>query len=107
MLLGESGHDARTVHDGPAVIQAALDYRPDVVLLDIGLPGMDGYEVAKQLQRQPVLQTLVLVAMTGYGQEADRQISRAAGFDYHLVKPTDFKDVHEILSGISESRRRP
>ena len=106
MLLRESGHDARIAHDGRAAIQAALDYRPDVVLLDIGLPGMDGYEVAKQLRQQPVLQTLVLVALTGYGQEADRQASLEAGFSYHLVKPTDFNDVNKILATISEETKR-
>ena len=65
-------------------------YRPDVVLLDIGLPGLDGFEVAKRLRQQPGLSSVVLVAMTGYGQESDRQRSQEAGFDHHLVKPADF-----------------
>ena len=77
-------------------------YRPNVVLLDIGLPGMDGYEVAKRMRQQPSLQSVVLVAMTGYGQEADRQRSQEAGFDHHLVKPADFGKLQQILAAVSE-----
>ncbi len=102
MLLRESGHDVRTAHDGPAALEAARDYRPNVVLLDIGLPELDGYEVAKRMRQQPVLQNVVLVAMTGYGQESDRQRSREAGFDHHLVKPADFEQLQEILATVSE-----
>ena len=69
MLLKVSGHQVRMAHTGPTALEAALDYRPNVVLLDIGLPGMDGYEVAKRIRQQPVLQNVVLVAMTGYGQD--------------------------------------
>jgi CheY-like chemotaxis protein len=98
MLLKESGHDVWTAHDGAAAMRAALDYRPDVVLLDIGLPGLNGYDVAKWIRQQPDLLGVVLVALTGYGQESDRQASGNAGFNYHLVKPTGFKDVHEILA---------
>jgi PAS domain S-box-containing protein len=101
MLLKESGHDVWTAHDGAAAMRAALDYRPDVVLLDIGLPGPNGYEVAKWFRQQPDLLSVVLVALTGYGQESDRKASGNAGFDYHLVKPTGFKDVHEILATVS------
>jgi CheY-like chemotaxis protein len=101
MLLKESGHDVWTAHDGTAAMRAALDYRPDVVLLDIGLPGLNGYEVAKWIRQQPGLPGVVLVALTGYGQESDRQASGNAGFNYHLVKPTGFKDVHEILAAVS------
>ena len=102
MLLKASGHDVRTVHDGPATLEAVLDYRPNVVLLDIGLPGMNGLEVAKQLRRQPDLGSVVLVAMTGYGQESDRQRSQEAGFDHHLVKPADFGKLHQILATVAE-----
>jgi CheY-like chemotaxis protein len=102
MLLRESGYDARTAHDGPAALAAALDYRPNVVLLDIGLPGLDGYEVAKRLRQQPILPNVVLVAMTGYGQDADRQCAREAGFDHHLVKPVRFEHIQEILASVWE-----
>ena len=102
MLVQESGHDVRTAYDGSAVLEAALDYRPNVVLLDIGLPGLNGFEVAKQLRQQPALQNVVLVAMTGYGRESDRQRSQEAGFDHHLVKPGDFGKVLQILATVSE-----
>jgi signal transduction histidine kinase/ActR/RegA family two-component response regulator len=102
MLVQESGHDVRTAYDGSAVLETALDYRPNVVLLDIGLPGLDGFEVAKLLRRQPALQHAVLVAMTGYGRESDRQRSQEAGFDHHLVKPGDFGKVLQILAAVPE-----
>jgi CheY-like chemotaxis protein len=102
LLVNECGHDARTAYDGSSVLEAALDYRPHVVLLDIGLPGLNGFEVAKQLRQQPALQNVVLVAMTGYGREGDRQRSQEAGFDHHLVKPGDFGKVLQILASVSE-----
>ena len=106
LLVQESGHDVRTAYDGSAVLEAALDYRPNVVLLDIGLPGLNGFEVAKRLRQQPALQNAVLVAMTGYGRESDRQRSQEAGFDHHLVKPGDFGKVLQILATVSESPAR-
>jgi CheY-like chemotaxis protein len=102
MLVQESGHEVRTAFDGLAVLEAALDYRPNVVLLDIGLPGLNGFEVAKRLRQQPALQDAVLVAMTGYGQESDRQRSQEAGFDHHLVKPADLGKVLQILATASD-----
>jgi PAS domain S-box-containing protein len=102
LLVTESGHDVRTAYDGTAVLEAALDYRPNVVLLDIGLPGLNGFEVAKQIRQQPALAGTVLVAMTGYGAESDLQRSFAAGFDHHLVKPGDFGKLLQILATVSE-----
>ena len=102
LLVTESGHDVRTAYDGSAVLETALDYRPNVVLLDIGLPGLNGFEVAKQLRQQPALQNAVLVAMTGYGGVSDLQRSFEAGFDHHLVKPGDFGKVLQILATVSE-----
>jgi CheY-like chemotaxis protein/anti-sigma regulatory factor (Ser/Thr protein kinase) len=102
LLVKESGHDVRTAYDGSTVLEAALDYRPNVVLLDIGLPGLNGFEVAKQLRQQPALQNAVLVAMTGYGGVSDRQRSQEAGFDHHLVKPGDFGKMLQILAIVSE-----
>ena len=101
MLLELSGHDVQTTHDGLSAITAALKYRPHVVLLDIGLPGLNGFEVAKRLRQQPSMQNVVLVAMTGYGELTARQRSREAGFDHHLVKPADFRKVQEILVSVS------
>jgi CheY-like chemotaxis protein/phosphoglycerate-specific signal transduction histidine kinase len=106
MLVQESGHKVRTTYDGSAVLEAALDYRPNVVLLDIGLPGLNGFEVAKQLRQQPALQNVVLVALTGYGQESDRQRSKEAGFDHHLVKPGDLGKVLQILVTVAELAAR-
>ena len=100
-LLRAMGHDVKTAHDGPTGLEAATDFRPDVMLLDIGLPGLDGYEVAKRLRRQPVFKSLVLAAMTGYGQESDKDKSKSAGFDHHLVKPADFEKVQKILTTVS------
>ena len=101
LVLGAFGHDVRTAHDGLSGLKVAIEYRPHVVLLDIGLPGMDGFGVAKQLRLQPTLKNIVLVAMTGYGEVAARQRSRDAGFDHHLVKPADFGKLQEILSSVS------
>ena len=80
--------------------------RPDVVLLDIGLPGLTGYEVAERIRRQPALKNTVLVAVTGYGQDSDRQRSQEAGFDHHLVKPADFGKLQEILASVSDGEVR-
>jgi PAS domain S-box-containing protein len=101
LLLTVSGHQVRMAHTGPTALEAALDYRPNVVLLDIGLPKMDGYEVAKRIRQQPFLQNVVLVAMTGYGQDTDRQRSQEVGFNAHLLKPADFGKVQQILATVS------
>ncbi|MEK6261514.1 MAG: response regulator [Planctomycetota bacterium] len=85
-----------------AGVQAALDYQPDVALLDIGLPGLNGYEVAKRIRQEPTLQNVVLVALTGYGQDSDRQASRQAGFNHHLVKPALMEQLEQILATVSE-----
>jgi PAS domain S-box-containing protein len=102
ILIQESGHLVRIAHTGPTALAAALDYRPDVMLMDIGLPELNGFEVAKWIRQQPVLRDIVLVAITGYGQESDRQHSQEAGFDHHLVKPADFEKVRQILAAVSK-----
>ena len=96
-LLRMSGHDVRTAYSGPAALETAATFVPDVVFLDIGLPGISGYEVARRLRQNPRLKTVKLVAMTGYGNEADRQLAKEAGFDKHLVKPVDFPTVKSLL----------
>jgi CheY-like chemotaxis protein len=100
-LLAAWGHDVRAVYDGPAAIAAASSDHPDVVLLDIGLPGMSGYEVAKRLRAMPHLRPFVLIAFTGYGQDDDRQRVREAGFDHHLVKPIDTATLERIIEAIA------
>ena len=97
MLLRLRRHDVRVVHDGPAAIQAATDFQPEVVLLDIGLPGMSGYEVARKLRQAPGGEKLVLAAMTGYGQDEDRRRSKEAGFDQHFTKPVDPEQLQGLL----------
>jgi signal transduction histidine kinase/ActR/RegA family two-component response regulator len=89
LLLSLAGHEVHTVYDGPTALAAAGPLRPDVVLLDLGMPGMDGYEVARRLRRQPDLRDVVLVALTGWSHDDDRRRSREAGFDRHLTKPVD------------------
>jgi CheY-like chemotaxis protein/anti-sigma regulatory factor (Ser/Thr protein kinase) len=87
MVLGLNGHEVRTAHDGLSAISRASHWRPDVVLLDIGLPRLDGYEVGRRLRARPDMKDVVIIAVTGYGQDSDRRRSEEAGFQYHLVKP--------------------
>jgi PAS domain S-box-containing protein len=98
MLLNLMGSDVRVAHDGPAALEAMSSYQPAVVLLDIGMPGMDGYEVARRARRQPGLKDVTLIALTGWGQEEDRRRCREAGFDHHLVKPVDLEALQALLA---------
>jgi len=102
MLLRAFGHEARVAHDGASAMQAALEFVPEVVLLDIGLPVTNGYQVAKWIRQEPGLKDVVLVAVTGYGQESDLKRSRESGFDHHLVKPVDFAKIESILLAVAE-----
>lgn len=103
-LISMLGHESRVAHDGPTGIDAAVEFRPDVVLLDIGLPGMDGYEVARRL-RHGSASRAQLVAVSGYGREEDRAAAREAGFDRHFVKPIDLDALRAIFTaaGATES----
>ena len=105
-LLGLTGHEVQIAHDGPSGLKAALAMQPDVVLLDIGLPGFDGYEVAQRIRQQTTCKNIVLVALTGYGLDADRQRSQEAGFDHHLVKPARFAEIEKILAHVGERLAR-
>ena len=98
MLLRSLGHETRVAHDGIAALRVAGEFRPDIVLLDIGMPGLDGYEVARRLRSLAKDRRLRIVAVTGWGQEADRLLSREAGFDLHLVKPVDATDLAQALN---------
>jgi signal transduction histidine kinase len=98
-MLRRQGFDAHQAHDGPAALEAAAAQKPDVVLLDLGLPGMDGYQVAARLRDRPELKGTRLVAVTGYGQEQDRSRSLAEGFDDHLVKPVEPQTLLRVLAG--------
>jgi PAS domain S-box-containing protein len=98
VFLRACGHDTRMAHSGKAALEAALDFQPHVVLLDIGLPEMDGYEVARRFRQHPQLKDMGLMAVTGYGQDSDRQRSREAGFDEHLVKPVEPDHLLQVLA---------
>jgi PAS domain S-box-containing protein len=106
MLLRLLGNDVRTAYDGRLALEAATAYRPEVVLLDIGLPGLNGLEVCQRLRGTPGQHRTVIVAMTGYGRDEDRQRSRAAGFDAHLVKPVDLEALQELLASPELAARR-
>jgi PAS domain S-box-containing protein len=98
MLLRMSGHDARVAHDGLEAIAAGARFRPEVVLLDIGLPGLTGYDTCRRMRGEPWGCDITFVAITGWGNDRDRSRSREAGFDHHLVKPIDFGELSELLA---------
>jgi CheY-like chemotaxis protein len=98
LLLGTKGHDLRTAYNGEAALEVVDAFRPEVVLLDIGLPRMDGYEVARQLRKRPETEHALLIALTGYGQDQDRRHSAQAGFDYHLVKPVHPDELLKLIT---------
>ena len=100
-LLRLIGNDVRTAHDGRQALEAAADYQPDMVLLDIGLPVLNGYEVARRLRTEPGYRRAVLVALTGYGSEEDRHRSLSSGFDHHMVKPVDFDALQMLLGSLT------
>jgi PAS domain S-box-containing protein len=101
MLLSLSGHQVRTAHDGYEGVHTAEEFRPNVVLLDIGLPGMNGYDTARRIREQPWGSDMLLIAITGWGQEADRHLSRDAGFDHHLVKPVSPVTLMQVLQKVA------
>jgi len=101
MLLTATGHQTQVAYDGPNAITAARNFRPEVVLLDIGLPGMSGLGVAQQLRREFKGGQLLVVAVTGYDQPEDRWQSKEAGFDYHLVKPVSPQVLEELLGHLA------
>ena len=105
LLLELDGHTIVAAHDGPSALAAADAHRPEVVLLDIGLPGMSGYEVADRIRKQPWGRAMILVALTGWAQEADRARTRAAGFDAHLVKPVDYEELAGLLGSVDVERQ--
>jgi PAS domain S-box-containing protein len=101
-LLQLQGHEVRVAYDGPAALKAASSSRPDMVFLDIGMPGMDGYEVARRIRQTPGLENIVLAALTGWGQQEDRRRTAEAGFDHHLVKPVEPTAVESLIASLAE-----
>jgi CheY-like chemotaxis protein len=98
LVVERLGHEVRKAYDGPGAIAAALSYRPQVVLLDLGLPGIGGIEVARELRQHPGMATVRLVALTGWGQADDRRRTSEAGFDHHLTKPSDPRQLERLLA---------
>jgi CheY-like chemotaxis protein len=99
-LLKSAGHELRAAYDGPTALELATSFLPQVVLLDIGIPGLSGYEVAQRLRKTPEMKNAALVAITGRGQPEDQQRSREAGFDHHLLKPVKPETLQQLLSSI-------
>ena len=106
LLLELQGHEVRVAHAGDAALLLAAQFRPDVILLDIGMPGMNGYEVARQLRTQPAFSGTLLVAVTGYGRASDVKQTESAGFDHHLVKPIDYDKLQSLLDARSQRGAR-
>ena len=98
MLLQSIGVDVEAVDSGPAALAIIPDYRPNVILMDIGMPCMDGNEVARRIRQQPEFNDIKLIAVTGWGQEKDRQRSKESGFDHHLTKPVSFQDLKDLVA---------
>ena len=106
MLLTFNGHEVRVANDGPSALALAVEFKPDAVALDIGLPGFDGYETARQIRRHVALRRTVLIAVSGYGQELDHLRSREAGFDHHLLKPANLDELENLLKKPRPAERR-
>jgi CheY-like chemotaxis protein len=103
MMLRLAGHDIQTAHDGLEAVQAAATFRPDAVLLDIGMPKMNGYEAARYIRQQSWGKSMILVALTGWGQEEDKRRAFEAGFDHHLTKPVDALALEQLLASLKAS----
>jgi CheY-like chemotaxis protein len=104
VLLGIWGHDVKTAHDGVAALQLARKFDPELVFLDIGLPQMNGYEVAHRLRQEAGLTRAIFIALSGYGTQRDRRRSKEAGFALHLVKPVDPESLPEVIASVLPSR---
>ena len=98
LLIELAGHEVETAEDGPGALDKFRAVIPDVALVDIGLPGMDGYDVARAVRQDPATRDVRLIALTGYGQADDKKKALAAGFDIHLAKPVDPQKLAELLS---------
>ena len=101
LLLSVHGADVRVVYDGASALANAADWKPSVVLLDLGMPQMDGWEVARRLRSDPTLQGVKLIALTGWGQDKDRERTMSAGFDHHLIKPVDLDGLQSLLASMA------
>ena len=103
-LLELQGHRPLLVHDGLEVLEAARTFVPDVIVMDLGLPGINGYEAAGLVRQERSLDDVLLVALSGWGTDAHKRASSDAGFDFHLTKPVSFAGLHEVLSKVDPHR---
>lgn len=101
MLLKMMGHNVHTAYDGDEAVTAAREFQPHVVLCDIGLPKLNGYEACRQIKAQAWDKKMILIAVTGWGQDNDRRKTQEAGFDYHMVKPVDPQTLMKLLAGLN------
>jgi CheY-like chemotaxis protein len=101
-MLALDGHEVRVADSGPHALELLHDFHPDIALLDIGLPTMNGYELANHLRKQPALRSLCLIAVTGWGREKDRRQSLEAGFDYHLTKPVESRELRALVAAMGK-----
>ena len=106
MMLTLSGHEVATAHDGMEAVELAREFQPEVAFLDLGMPRLDGYEAARSIRRQSWGKQIMLVALTGWGQQEDKRRSRDAGFDAHLVKPIDFGALEELVAGMNGAAQK-
>ncbi len=104
-ILNFSGHETHTAYEGGQALTAATEFRPQVVILDIGLPRMNGYEVCRRLREQPGGNTLFIIAQTGWAQEETRKLAAEAGFDHHLVKPVEIAELMALLEKVPAAPR--
>ena len=103
MVLEGLGNQVRTANDGQAAVELAADYQPEIIFMDLGMPNVDGYEAARRIRRRPGGESMLLVALTGWGQDEHKQLTKQAGFDYHLVKPGEFEDLQKLFAKLDES----
>jgi CheY-like chemotaxis protein len=102
-MLEEIGHQYRLIHDGREALEAARDFRPDAILLDIGLPVMDGYAVCRAFRQDELFKDTLIIAQTGWGQQRDKNLASEARFDRHLVKPVGYDDLERILAEMART----
>jgi len=103
MLMEITGNKTYLAHDGVEAVEAVEKYRPEVMLLDIGLPKLDGYEVCRRVREQPWGKNILVIALTGWGQDADRERSRTAGFSQHITKPVSLAQLRKVLQSFQKT----
>jgi CheY-like chemotaxis protein len=101
MMLRAMGHEVHTAQDGAEVLEAAAEIMPTLILMDIGMPRMNGYDAARRIREQPWGRTITLVALTGWGLEEDKRLAAEAGFDRHVVKPVESSVLRSILASLT------